>query len=84
MIFNYIITSNQCSMPRKDQATPLPIEGHCEHCGGVWSGTDDGALRCACGSLLARFVGGRLELKCKRCKRTVMVDLKPATAVPAD
>ena len=69
-------------MPRKDQPPPSPVEGHCEHCGGGESGTEAGALRCACGSLLARFVGGRLELKCKRCKRTVLVDLKPETAVP--
>jgi hypothetical protein len=34
---------------------------------------DDGALRCACGSLLARYVAGGIELKCKRCKRTVIV-----------
>jgi hypothetical protein len=26
-------------------------------------------LRCECGSLLARVVGGRVELKCRRCKR---------------
>lgn len=30
-------------------------------------------LRCGCGSLLARYVGGHVELKCRRCKRTVMV-----------
>jgi hypothetical protein len=28
-------------------------------------------LRCACGSLLARYVGGKVELKCRRCKRTM-------------
>ena len=27
-------------------------------------------LRCGCGSLLARVVGGLVELKCRRCKRT--------------
>lgn len=26
-------------------------------------------LRCGCGSLLARRVGARVELKCRRCKR---------------
>jgi hypothetical protein len=26
-------------------------------------------LRCGCGSLLARLVGGSVELKCRRCKR---------------
>jgi len=33
--------------------------------------------RCACGSLLARVVGDRLELKCRRCKRTLLVPLPP-------
>jgi phage FluMu protein Com len=26
-------------------------------------------VRCGCGSLLARFVDGSVELKCRRCKR---------------
>jgi phage FluMu protein Com len=26
-------------------------------------------VRCGCGSLLARFVDGAVELKCRRCKR---------------
>lgn len=30
-------------------------------------------LRCTCGSLLARYVPGGIELKCRRCKRTVIV-----------
>jgi phage FluMu protein Com len=30
-------------------------------------------LRCGCGSLLARIVGQGVELKCRRCKRTVVV-----------
>jgi len=37
--------------------------------GGHAQGGDD--LRCACGSLLARRKGDRLELKCRRCKRVV-------------
>ena len=28
-----------------------------------------GDVRCGCGSLLARFVDGAVELKCRRCKR---------------
>jgi hypothetical protein len=32
-------------------------------------------LRCACGSLLARRVPGGVELKCRRCKRTVVIPL---------
>lgn len=31
--------------------------------------------RCLCGSLLARLVEGGVELKCRRCKRTVLVPL---------
>lgn len=30
-------------------------------------------LRCACGSLLARRIGDAVELKCRRCKRTVLI-----------
>jgi len=31
--------------------------------------------RCLCGSLLARVVEGAVELKCRRCKRTLRVPL---------
>jgi hypothetical protein len=37
---------------------------------------DGEALRCDCGSLLARYVGGHIELKCRRCKRTVTVPIE--------
>lgn len=30
-------------------------------------------LRCACGSLLARRVQGGIELKCRRCKRLLVL-----------
>jgi tRNA(Ile2) C34 agmatinyltransferase TiaS len=29
--------------------------------------------RCECGQLIAKVVGQGLELKCKRCKRIVMI-----------
>lgn len=32
-------------------------------------------LRCGCGSLLARRVPDGVELKCRRCKRTVVLPL---------
>ena len=35
--------------------------------------------RCLCGSLLARVVDGQVELKCRRCKRTLLV---PITELP--
>jgi hypothetical protein len=47
--------------------------GHCEHCGGDAAKRVGDVLRCECGSLLARYVAGRIELKCRRCKRTVAV-----------
>ena len=33
------------------------------------------ALRCCCGSLLARIIPDGVELKCRRCKRQVVIDL---------
>lgn len=32
-------------------------------------------FRCLCGSLLARLVTGGVELKCRRCKRCIIVPL---------
>jgi hypothetical protein len=34
-----------------------------------------GDCRCHCGSLLARLTGAGVELKCRRCKRTLLVPL---------
>ena len=36
--------------------------------------------RCLCGNLLARLVEGGVELKCRRCKRTVVVPVAPPAA----
>jgi phage FluMu protein Com len=33
------------------------------------------ALRCHCGSLLARLVPEGVEIKCRRCKRRVIIPL---------
>jgi hypothetical protein len=32
-----------------------------------------GETRCECGQLIAKVVDGGLELKCKRCKRIVLI-----------
>jgi hypothetical protein len=32
-------------------------------------------LRCVCGSLAARVVDGKVELKCRRCQRIGLLDL---------
>ncbi len=37
-----------------------------------------GELRCGCGSLIARFVEGQVELKCRRCKRVWRIPLDVA------
>jgi hypothetical protein len=42
--------------------------------------TKDGdALRCHCGSLLARLVPDGVEIKCRRCKRRVVIALSRST-----
>jgi len=44
------------------------------------SATKDGAtLRCHCGSLLARLVPDGVEIKCRRCKRRVVIPLSVST-----
>ncbi len=34
------------------------------------------SCRCACGSLLARLVPSGVEIKCRRCKRTLVIPLE--------
>jgi phage FluMu protein Com len=41
---------------------------------------DNKSLRCCCGSLLARLVPDGVELKCRRCKRQIVVPLDGRTA----
>ena len=60
-------------MTREKSPRKPPFDGQCDHCGGSAPEPDGKLLRCACGSLLARFVDGGVELKCRRCKRTVIV-----------
>jgi hypothetical protein len=33
----------------------------------------DNETRCECGQLIAKVRGGAIELKCKRCKRIVLI-----------
>jgi len=60
-------------MPSDDRAAPAVVLCRCDHGGGGPATQDDGTVRCACGSLLARYFRRTIELKCRRCKRTVMV-----------
>jgi hypothetical protein len=56
---------------------------HGEPAGAQPAGDD---CRCLCGNLLARVVGDRVELKCRRCKRTLLIPLaagrRPSPARP--
>lgn len=52
-------------------AGPRRAEERSRPCGA----TPGAELRCDCGSLLARRVEGGVELKCRRCKRTVVLPL---------
>ncbi len=38
--------------------------------------------RCLCGNLLAKFTPHRVELKCRRCKRTLLVPVPLAAGAP--
>ncbi len=49
--------------------------GHCNHRSEPW-GLEQGEMRCSCGSLLARLVAGGVELKCRRCKRTMVLPIE--------
>jgi phage FluMu protein Com len=72
VIFNFIPApsgAHQREEPvRPQQEEPLCADGATGDC------------RCLCGSLLARLVEGAVELKCRRCKRTLLVPLVPESA----
>jgi phage FluMu protein Com len=52
--------------------SPLPIGSVADEC------------RCNCGNLLARLVPDGVELKCRRCKRTLVLALSETTRPEAD
>ena len=41
-------------------------------------------LRCLCGSLIARLVDGKVEVKCRRCQRLVLLPLEDDPCAPSD
>jgi phage FluMu protein Com len=45
---------------------------------------DPNAIRCSCGSLLARRTERGIEVKCRRCRRVVLIvpDPKPESRGP--
>ncbi len=44
-----------------------------EHCASNTGSNSE--MRCCCGNLLARLVAGILEVKCRRCKRTIALSV---------
>jgi hypothetical protein len=42
----------------------------------------DGDIRCDCGSLIARWTDGAVEIKCRRCKRRLVVQVSAAGRGP--
>lgn len=40
------------------------------------SGGDPAECRCVCGNLVARVVAEGVELKCRRCKRVLLVEVQ--------
>lgn len=58
--------------PRRRTGSP------CAHGDDASPGGGGDLIRCDCGSLLARYVGGRIELKCRRCKRIIPVTIEHA------
>ena len=59
----------------------LPMDAGAAHAGAREGESDPGeAHRCTCGSLLARLVASGVELKCRRCKRLVVLPFHTAGA----
>ena len=43
------------------------------------TGSSDPAVRCECGSLLARLTARGVEIKCRRCKRIILIPFDSIT-----
>jgi hypothetical protein len=72
MKINVIIMWLAVTLP-ENELREFPACAECNDAGGPRDKSSDDRLHCECGSLLARYVGGGIELKCRRCKRTVIV-----------
>ncbi len=61
------------SLPEKNNRM-RPQEARCDHdCLVLGTQQTTNEMRCDCGSLLARRMERSIELKCRRCKRRVIV-----------
>ncbi|HEY5657308.1 MAG TPA: hypothetical protein VIY27_05925 [Myxococcota bacterium] len=50
-------------------------------CSETHAGSPSEDCRCVCGRLVARVVPGGIQLKCRRCKRTLRVALASGSSV---
>jgi hypothetical protein len=58
------------------QRIELTDMAHAPGCDGSRQRASADELRCDCGSLLARWTPEGLELKCRRCKRRIIVPVE--------
>jgi hypothetical protein len=76
---NIIMPESTLPMPNENKLQQGQLVAECDHCGSGASSGDGDVLRCECGSLIARFVDGQVELKCRRCKRTITLPIGKAS-----
>jgi hypothetical protein len=72
-----IVTFNNGPMSPTHPPQDVPFPANCGACGGTQG---DDSVRCACGSLLARYTEAGVQLKCRRCKRTVVLPVAGLTS----
>ena len=53
-----------------------PGEVQCPRCGNYLDGKERVEKRCICGSLVAKLLEDRIEIKCRRCKRIVGIKIE--------
>ncbi len=73
------MTATPQSSPGRRAADGAEDGSRCDDCGGRPAAQEEGDMRCACGSLLARLVRGGVEVKCRRCKRTTILPIEAGT-----
>ncbi|MFM2415442.1 MAG: hypothetical protein RL385_165 [Pseudomonadota bacterium] len=62
-------------MREQPERSGAKVGEECDACIAAVDDCEPSALRCACGNLMARLLEGRIELKCRRCKRAVYIPL---------
>ena len=55
------------------QASIIPGEVQCPQCKKYIDGKERVEFRCQCGSLLCKMTLERIEIKCRKCKRIIVI-----------